>query len=406
MRILHVLHHSEPYLDGYGVRSKSIVESQRGLGLVPVVVTSPHHELELRRSAGTTPDREAFGSTTYYRTATPASGLLRLPLVRERAMMRALERRISSVLERETVDLVHAHSPVLCGLPALNAARRAGLPFVYEVRAFWEDAMLASKLSPARSAKYALGRRLETTVLRRADAVVAISQHMIDDIADRGIPRTHLFMVPNGVDSGYFKPAEPDQCLITQLGVKGHQVVGFIGSFFHFEGLECLVRAMPAILQEVPKAKLVLVGTGEAEQSIRELVSGLRLSESVVQVGRVPHNDILRYYSIMDVLVYPRRSERLTELVTPLKPLEAIAAGKAVVGSDVGGIRELLDDGNAGDLFKAGDEADLARVVVRLLTNGEARAALCARARRYVSEQRQWGSLVSKYLSIYAQVTR
>jgi PEP-CTERM/exosortase A-associated glycosyltransferase len=408
MRILHVLHHSEPYLDGYGVRSKSIVEFQKASGLTPVVLTSAQHEVEVGRSTPAPEAPELINAVPYYRTPLPSGpwrrAQLAAPYLRERSLMRALERSLARVIVQERIDLVHAHSPVLCGLPALRAARRHNLPFVYEVRAFWEDALLASKPSPTQALKYRYSRGLETHLFRQADAVVAISQGMLDDIASRQIPASRLFKMPNGVDTDHFSPLPFDRALAQTLGVAGHPLIGFIGSFFYFEGLECLVRAMPAILATVPMAKLMLVGTGEADQSIRELVSSLGLGASVLQTGRVPHSDILRYYSLMDVMVYPRRRERVTELVTPLKPLEAMAVGKAVIGSDVGGIRELLDEGRAGLLFKAGDPADLARAAVGLLSNADARLSLSAVGRQYVLDRRRWEVLVSGYLPIYSKV--
>ena len=130
-------------------------------------------------------------------------------------------------------------------------------------------------------------------------------------------------------------------------------------------------------------------------------IAALGLQNRVLQLGRVPHQEILRYYALMDVLVYPRRRVRVTELVTPLKPLEAMAAGKAVVGSDVGGLVELLDDGRAGRLFRAGDPGDLAARVADLLDDPAEREALAARGRDYVLKTRQWDSLVRGYLPVY-----
>ncbi len=213
--------------------------------------------------------------------------------------------------------------------------------------------------------------------------MVAISQHMLHEIAARGIPASRLHQVPNGVDADRFSPSPPDRPLAEQLGLGSGPVVGFIGSFFNFEGLDCLVRAMPAILSAVPAAKLVLVGTGEAAETIGDLVTKLGLNGSVIRTGRVPHDQVLRYYSVMDVMVYPRHSERVTEFVTPLKPLEAMAFGKPVVGSDVGGVRELLGDGTAGVLFKAGDSDDLARAVIPLLSDPARRETMSAAATKY-----------------------
>lgn len=410
MRVLHVLHHSAPHLDGYGVRSQAILKAERALGLSPVVVTSAHHELEVgHRSPGDTPACEHIDDIAFHRTPLPDGWLaqfeLATPVLRERMFMRVLRRSLERRLSAERFDLIHCHSPVLCGFPALAVARAHGLPIVYEIRAFWEDAIPEVGRTLLQSLKYWHGRRMEQRMMTNADAIVAISTHMIDDIASRGHARERLHRVPNGVDLAHFAPLAPDTRLAEKLSIAGHPTIGFIGSFFSFEGLDCLVRAMPAVLAKLPDARLLLVGDGDVAGEIRKLVAELRLERAVLQIGRVPHHEVAGYYSIIDVMVYPRHRDRLTELVTPLKPLEAIAMGKAVIGSDVGGIKELLDDGRAGLLFRAGDPDDLARQVLLLLEDAPARASLAARARDYAVRERAWDSIVADYLPIYTAAT-
>ena len=410
MRVLHVLHHSAPHLDGYGVRSQAILRAERAMGLTPVVVTSAHHELEVGRlTASDTPACEWIDDIAFHRTPLPVGWSARIelktPVLRERMFMRVLRNALERRLAAERFDLIHCHSPVLCGFPALAVARAHGLPLVYEIRAFWEDAIPEVGRTLAQSLKYWFGRRMENRMMANADAIVAISTHMIEDIAARGYPREKLHRIPNGVDLVHFAPLAPATQLAERLSINGHPTIGFIGSFFSFEGLDCLVRAMPAILAQIPEARLLLVGDGDVAGEIRQLIASLQLESAVLQVGRVPHHEVAADYSIIDVMVYPRHRDRLTELVTPLKPLEAIAMGKAVIGSDVGGIKELLDDGRAGWLFRAGDPDDLARQVLGLLKDAAAREALASQAREYAVRERAWDAIVQGYLPIYTAVT-
>ena len=406
MRVLHVLHHSTPYLDGYGVRSKSIVDFQRRLGLEPLVVTSAHHELEVKRGAADCPACEIIDGTHYHRTpqpSGPAAGLrMRTPFLREQALVSAIGITLEEVLRTQRVDIIHSHSPVLCGRPALDAARRHGIPMVYEIRAFWEDAfLLGARPFSIASAKYRYSRALETRLVKDVDSVIAISRRMIDDLAGRGVHRDKLHLVPNGVDLKAFSPVGRDDELARSLGLPQAATLGFIGTFHEIEGLDCLVRAMPTILASEPRAKLLLVGTGPDVDRIARLVAELGLQSSVLMAGRVKHSDVRRYYSVIDVLVYPRHSFRVTELVTPLKPLEAMALGKAVVGSNVGGIAELLNDGKAGMIFEAGNSADLARAVVQLLSDPGARQRLADAGRDYVMRDRGWDQIAQRYVPIY-----
>jgi PEP-CTERM/exosortase A-associated glycosyltransferase len=405
MKILHVLHHSMPHIDGYSIRSKQIVDFQRSIGIDVRVLTSAQHEVEVGRPAGVNVEAEVIDGVVHHRTAMPAGALPRLsrrvPFARESTMMAALGRSLRRLLRTESFDLVHAHSPVLCGLPAVLVASARGIPMVYEVRGFWEDGFTGRWSGGERAIRYRLSRRLETLVFRRATAVVAISQHMVDEIASRGIPQEKLFGVPNGVDAQRFGPTPTDVEILERHALRGRPVVGFIGSFFHWEGLECLLDAMVHVRMRLPEVRLLLIGGGDQEELLPQWISQRGLQDQVIVTGRVPHRDIMRYYSVMDVLVYPRVKNRMTDLTPPLKPLEAMAMGKPVVGSDVGGLRELLSEGKVGLLFKAGDSDELAQRLVSLLTDSSAREQLAAAGREYVLQERSWDRLVMQYQSLY-----
>jgi PEP-CTERM/exosortase A-associated glycosyltransferase len=405
MRVLHVLHHSVPYLDGYCIRSKQIVDFERCIGLDVRVLTSAQHEVEVERAPGARPEPERIDGVTYYRTPLPDGSISRAsrrtPFAREGSMMTALARSLRRVLAREKVDLIHTHSPVLCGLPAVMIASQRRIPMVYEVRGFWEDGFVGGRWSSEHALRYKIARRLETLVFRRANAVIAISQHMLSDIETRGIPSGKLHLVPNGVDTTRFAPIAKDSALLDKHRLRGRPVVGFIGSFYQFEGLESLLESMTHVRRQLPEARLLLVGGGEQEALIPRRVRDLGLDNEVIVTGRVPHSQIAGYYSVMDVLVYPRLRNRTTDLTTPLKPLEAMAMGKTVLGSDVGGIRELLANGAVGTLFEAGDSRQLADRIVCLLTDGASRERLAEKGRDYVLRERGWDRLVLKYQDLY-----
>jgi glycosyltransferase involved in cell wall biosynthesis len=209
-------------------------------------------------------------------------------------------------------------------------------------------------------------------------------------------------VMPNGVDAEKFKPIEHDQLLVERFGLDGKVVFGFIGSFYHYEGLRFLVRAFGDLSKRIPGARLLLVGGGPEEAAIRELSK--TLGGLVIVPGRVPHDKIVDYYSIIDVVVCPRRSLRITELVTPLKPLEAMAMAKAVLASDVGGHKELIQDGNTGVLFSANDAKDMIEKAYRLANEPALRNHIGAEGRRYVMNERSWNHLVQRYLPIYQKV--
>ena len=393
MNILHILDHSVPLFSGYSFRSQSIVRFQKALGLNPVVVTSPKH--------GSSEDGvEELDGIRYYRTSANARNLIaQQPFARELQLMAALRRRVAEVAREERTDLIHAHSPLLNGLPALWVGRKLGIPVVYEARAFWEDAAVDHGTFREKSFRYRVSRALETFLFNKADKVVTICESMRKELVDRGIPEENISVVANGVDVEWFQPRNKPLDLARQLAFNGGPVFGFIGSFYHYEGLRFFLDSFPRIAAQSPGAKLLLVGGGGEEALLRSLAKDL--GESVIFAGQVPHEGIREFYALMDVLVFPRRRMRLTELVTPLKPLEAMSMAKPVLASDVGGHREIVQHDATGLLFKAENQEEMIYQAVRLARDSTLQVKLGSKARDYVVRERAWDQLVSRYRQVY-----
>jgi PEP-CTERM/exosortase A-associated glycosyltransferase len=399
VRILHILDHSIPLHSGYTFRTLSILREQRKLGWETFQLTSP-------KQLGCTAMEETIDGWHFYRTL-PSAKDGTLPVVlRELAQMRQTERRLREVIGAVRPDILHAHSPVLNAIPALRVGRRFGIPVVYEVRAFWEDAAVDHGTTREGSIRYRLTRGLETYALRRAAHVTTICEGLRADIVARGIPAHRVTVIPNAVDIEAFSPSGvPDEALASRLGLRGGAVIGFIGSFYAYEGLDLLVAALPRIITEAPDARLLLVGGGPQDSALRDQVARLGLTGQVVFTGRVPHGEVQKYYDLVDILAYPRHSMRLTELVTPLKPLEAMAQGRVLVASDVGGHRELIEHGKTGVLFRAGSPESLAEAVVDLLHHRERWPAMRAAGRRFVEGSRNWRASVACYRRPYEELT-
>jgi PEP-CTERM/exosortase A-associated glycosyltransferase len=400
LRILHVLDHSLPLQSGYTFRTREILREQHNLGWETFHVTSPKH---------TAPGeaQERVDGLDFYRSATPSAPWTRMPVLHEMALMQATAKRIHEVARLTRPHVLHAHSPVLNAWPALRVARSLGIPMVYEVRAFWEDAAVDHGTSREWGARYRASRALETYALRRVGHVTTICDGLKGDIVQRGIPESSITVIPNAVNVDSFAyDVPPDADLRRELRLDDAFVIGFVGSFYAYEGLDLLLQALPLVLREVPRARVLLVGGGPEEAALKALARTLGVAEQVVFTGRVPHREVQRYYSITDVLAYPRRPMRLTELVTPLKPLEAMAQGRLLVASDVGGHRELIRDGETGILFRAGDPAALAAAVTRLAAQRERWPLLREQGRRFVEKERSWAASVARYRDVYGSLPR
>lgn len=398
LRVLHILDHSIPLQSGYTFRTRAILREQRRMGWETFHLTSPKH-------AAPGGAEEEVEGLHFFRTPVTAGAIDRIPAIRELALMRATERRLEEVARAVRPDILHAHSPALNAIPALRVGRRLGIPVVYEVRAFWEDAAADHGTSREWGVRYRLTRALETYAMRRAAHVTTICEGLKHDIVARGIPERAVTVIPNAVDIAAFQfCSEPDHELKARLGLEGMTIVGFIGSFYAYEGLDLLLMALPAVVARIPRARVLLVGGGPQEGALKLLADSLGVKDRVVFAGRVPHLEVQRYYGIVDVFAYPRHSIRLTNLVTPLKPLEAMAQGRLLVASDVGGHRELIRDGETGVLFRAGDAKSLAEAIVRVLGERERWPQLREQGRRFVERERNWARSVAGYRDVFGRL--
>ena len=395
MRILHVLDHSLPLHSGYTFRTAAILREQRALGWETLQLTTPRHG----NAGGDVEDADGW---RFHRTLVRRNLVSAWPGAVYLQEMAATARRLAELSASFRPDVLHAHSPVLNALPTLQVGRQRGIPVVYEVRALWEDAAVDHGRTREGSLRYGASRVLESFALRHADHVTTICEGLRDEIAARGIARDRITVIPNAVDTDEFRSGtEPDPALRRRLGLEGATVIGFAGSFYAYEGLDLLIEAAALLVPRLPALKLLLVGGGFQEQALKSLAAERGLGGRVIFTGRVPHGDVRRYYDLIDVLAYPRHRMRLTDLVTPLKPLEAMAQGRMFVASDVGGHRELVRDGETGFLFPAGDAAALARTLEAVLARRAEWPRLSAQARRFVETERTWTRSVGGYAPVY-----
>ena len=391
-RILHVLDHSLPLHSGYTFRTRAILKAQAAMGLEVRGITGLRHFKD-------GPDTEEADGITFHRTRGTASGPVGL---REWREINLLADAIVALAADWRPDVLHAHSPALCGKAALIAGQRLGIPVVYEIRAFWEDAAVSNGTGSEGSVKYRLTRALENHVVAGADAVVTICQGLKDDLVSRGVAPGKISLSPNGVDLALFgEPPQRDPAFAAELGLGTGPVVGFIGSFYDYEGLDDLIAAMPALTARLPGVRLLLVGGGPMEDALKAQADASPAKAAIRFVGRVPHSEVERYYALVDVMAYPRKASRLTDLVTPLKPLEAMAQRQLVAASNVGGHRELITDGVTGTLFAPDDPAACAAALADLLSRPESWEARRSAGLAHVAARHDWSVNVHRYQDVY-----
>lgn len=400
MKVLHIFEYSRPNISGYSSRSDAIIQNQRAVGIETCQMTSQRYDLFDNII------EEADG-VSYYRTAHLKSFLSKIPLLSYLPYISHLCDRIEEIVKIEKPDVIHAHSPMLNGIAALRVAKKLNIPVVYEIRAFWEDAAVDTGKTKEGSLRYRLIRALEQYVITRVDKVSCICKGLHDEVIKRGVNAKNVFMSPNCADLTKFTPISiKDETLEVELKLKNKKVLAFLGSFFKYEGLEFAIKALPLIEKSIPNIHLLLVGDGNEKENLLALSKQLGVKHLVTFVGRVNFDKINQYYSLADALVFPRESIKLTHLVTPLKPLECMAQQLPVIASNVGGHKELIEDGKTGLLFEAENIESLAAKVILLIGDNELQEKLKVNGLAYVTNVRNWLNTAKKYHEIYSELLK
>ncbi|WP_130449920.1 glycosyltransferase [Zhihengliuella halotolerans] len=383
--------------NGYSTRTSGLVNGLAANGEDVFVAARPGYPWDSKTTGPSLkPKRSSRGHNGVQHIYNPGPNLARTPLdvyLHQAADIYVRE----AMLNRPA--LIHSASNYFTALPALLAARRLGVPFVYEVRGLWEITEAASKGTGwTETEKFGIARDLEALVAREADQVLAITEEVRDELIRRGVSTDRIQLVPNAADPAKFVPVSRDRWLASKLGIQPeHFVIGYAGSMVPYEGLDVLVDAFAKFAADNDEARLLLVGDGASFESLKGQVRDLGLSEKVLFTGRVESDEIPRYLSLFDVAPCPRISNLVTEMVSPLKPLEAMAAGIAVVGSDVAPLKHLLgEDGRRGLLFEAGNAEALAEKLAELFEDESLRADIGRTARWWAVHERSWTAVAER----------
>ena len=438
MKVLHVLANGPPDVNGYAVRTHGLMKAYSELPNIEVVgLTSPWyphkdsmaepiemdgvryrrclHPARMKSVKGTAMkwsasrgrDRmagsEGFASKPLWRRA---MSLLFKPLrptwswLEERIIFKHFTSRIIEVAKEEDAELIHAHVPYRVGIPALRAARKLGIPFTYEMRGMWEESAVASGRWKSGGLAYRRFRRMETKVLRAAETVICISQTLRQEAISRGVEESKISVVPNAVDAEVVRN-ETDLFNEMKDQLEDKLVVGYIGSLRELEGVDLTAKAVSILKKKGFDVNLFVLSSQSGQNELRAYCNELGIAEDSHIVGPVPHDQVAPFYDLIDVFVVSRPDTRVTRLVTPLKPFEAMRSGTAVVMADLPALAEIVEDGKTGCLYPAGDAQALAAKIRDLLGDKSKRDSLGQNAKNWILEYRTWESVISKITDKY-----
>ncbi|WP_345557050.1 glycosyltransferase family 4 protein [Streptomonospora halophila] len=398
-RVLHLVTNALPHTNaGYTQRTHRIARGQLAAGLEPHVATRAGYPLT--KGIADTRRLVEVDGVRYHRL------LPWLAPADPSAELRAGLRLALPLARRLRPGVLHAASNHGNARLALELGRRLSLPVVYEVRGFLEESWLSR--DPSRSTEdafYTAERARETACMQEADLVVTLGETMRAEITGRGVDPAKVIVVPNAVDEAFLEPLPDGAGLRRELGAgEDGFVVGTTTSCYGYEGLDTLIDAVAELRRRGVAAHALIVGDGPELGALRERAAAAGLGAAAHFPGRVPADEVRRHHAALDVFAVPRRDERVSRMVTPLKPVEAMAGGLPVVASDLEALREIVDPGATGELVRPQDPGELADCLEKLAADPGTRADYGRAARARVGRDRTWEAAAHRYIEAYASL--
>lgn len=414
MKILHVLYQSLPSIYGSSLRSRDIMYSQKEIGLVPIAITSP-----FQKGLGKGIKKDVIDTITYHRTsndidaeAPSETGATLFVRIQKSLRIFSFIRSIDELAKQEKPDIIHAHATFFCAIAAWRVAKKRRIPMVYEVRSLWEERALDQKRNFLNKRIHWLIRNLETKAMKLANRVVVINDNLFDNMVARGIDKKKITVVPNAVNTTYISNLKSNDDCHNSLQRKNLEqnpiVLGYIGTISPIEGLDMLIEVLHKI-NKIHNGKFILkiFGQGIMLPKLIDLVEEYNI-KNVFFEGSIAPSNIINAYNEVDIIINPRTRSKLTETVTPLKPLEAMAYQKLVIGSDVGGLKELISDKETGFLFEADNSEslfDLLEFIANEYPN-DLTSSILKKATDFVNNNRNWIMNAKKYEKIYNSLSK
>lgn len=451
MKVLHVLANSPPDINGYAVRTQMLLQYQNEIdGINNLGLTSPWY-----------PDRDSMvddhekNGVGYLRTLHPSRKnnskishklidiftpkpkdqksfnkteskkkfiiirlfnfiyltLVKIPqigwkVIEEKILIKYFTKRIIEVAKQHNVDIIHAHTPYRVGLPALKAARRLNLPFVYEMRGMWEETAVANGRWRRNGPAYLRFQNFENKVLTKADSVICISETLKKEAISRGVDPSKITVVTNAVERNMLENKTESSALKSAVKAlnctKSTKVVGYIGSLREMEGVDFTALGVSKLIEKGHDVRLFVLSGTSGQSQLQDYCEGLGISDKSVIMGPVPHEEVARFYDLIDIFVVSRPDSKVTRLVTPLKPFEAMLMGKVVVATNLPAIAEILQHQETGLLFEPENIESLVSSLENCLEDPAICEELGKAAQKWVLENRTWESVVKNTLNAYS----
>ena len=295
---------------------------------------------------------------------------------------------IKKIIKKEQVNAIHAHWIIPQGFLSIFFKKKYKIPLIVSAH--------GSDVFPLRNL---ILRYIQRTVLKNCDVCTVNSNATRNELIRR-FPefKNKIRIIPMGVDTNLFKPKNIKNKF---KKYKNFKTILFVGRLSEQKGIQYIIESIPSINKKIKNIKLLIVGEGTYKKELTRTIKKLNLESKVEFKGALPKNELVDYYNLADVVVMPSLAGRTGTEGQGLVLLEAMACGKAVVGTNIGGIKDIIKDGENGLLVKQKESKELANKIVNLLKDSKLRKRIEKNGKKFAIKNYSWQSIVKKFEITY-----
>ena len=402
MKVLHVLYQSLPQVSGSSIRSRDIMLSQKEVGIEVLAITAPFQNSISKKGL------DIIDDITYIRTSQNTKNSITdlrkgvLQRIYRVFSILIFSQKLFSTIKKEKPDVLHAHAMFFCAIPSLVLGKVFNIPVVYEFRSLWMYQKTNSRNKGFINKKIEIFLiHVEIFCLKKAAHAVILNENLKEFIFSKTNKPFKNTIINNAVNTSLIEKLKANK-----VSKKEDKIVfGYIGTLTAYEGLEFLIQTFQELYDDGFKLKLIIYGKGVNKQSVQDQINARSDINTISYKGAIAPSEVYKAFSEIDVIINPRLNTPKTNSVTPLKPLEAMAYEKLFIGSDVGGIKEIVPQGT-GFLFSSENKNDLKKVVKKVASlSPQDRDSHKKEALAFVVSHKSWLQNAAKYKEIYTSLS-
>lgn len=406
INVLYCIFFSPQYEDiGYTVRTHSLLKNTKNSGINIIGVSRYGYPYDKPKEY-----YEKIGINDYEKDGVKYIKLLNgTDNFNDNNIVEYIKKYVNILVEtakKHNADIIHGASNWFNGLAAYYAGKILGIPSIYEIRGFWDESSLALRPELHEADMIKMKQFMENFVINNVTKVITINDNLKDELIERLPHINNIDIIYNGVDMDKFNI---DKHIKYEMRQKfkiddDTTIFGYIGSLLNYEGIEYILQSIKRLSDKKYKIKFFMIGDGKEKDNLLKLVNTLKIESYFEYIGKISHDEVSKFYNMFDIIVYPRKNDKVCRTTSSSKIFETMCMAKPIIVSKLPAYDEIITDRYNGLYCMPDDIDDIYNKIVELINDKELQNTIGNNAREWVMKNRDWKSLGLKLSEIYKQI--